>query len=286
MKILDVLLSVRCAMKSRVVFSHIPKTAGTSLNFMLDRYFGSSHLRVIYRKGTEKATYRPQDLRKDLLVCPQAQLIAGHSLKPFVDFEEFSEKLEWFTFFRNPVDRYISHYVHQQTNSKRPRMDLYAWSKRYNRHNWCVRMIAGEEDLGKAKEFLESKFKFIGLTESFDDSVKMLKAAFNWEKFDVKLPQQKMIGRSNAIKDEIKDNRSKYDDFLHEQNALDIELYDYFIKHLWQKQRAALLSSDQGNEACLSEAKHKRNLLLNKMSRNLIYRPYVYLDKTCQKFMA
>ena len=224
-------------------------------------------------------------LKKDLFIYPNAKLLVGHSLKAYVDFQEFQSQLEWFTFLRDPIKRYLSHYIHQQTsNNDMHKMDIHRWSKRFRRQNLMVRMIAGEESLSKAIEDLESKFKFVGLTEYFNDSMLMLKTKFKWDYFDPRLNELKMTGRNNDIKAEIIGNYHKYEDCLYENNNLDIELYEYVVNYLWPKQVDSLMATSTDESSYLPKTQHKRNISSMKLKRNLLYRPYVFLDNLSMKF--
>lgn len=264
--------------KRIIVFAHVPKTAGTSLKYLLRRYFGLSHMDAKSRKGVPDAIYRPKDLRKDILFYPKLKLIASHGLKPYVSFEEFEARMQWFTFMREPIARYISHYIHQQTsNHEIYKMDMIKWSKRFRRDNCTVRMFAGERNLEKAKEMLHKRFKVIGLTEEFDTSVRLIKNAFGLERFDTKLEKRKMIIRDTSIKDNLMQNYNLYEESILENNQLDLELYKYFIENMWKDQ--VKLWGDSADEAqVLSSFQHKVNFNSLKLFRNTLYKPYVYLD--------
>lgn len=267
--------------KKILAFAHIPKTAGTSLKYLLRRYFGLAQLDAIYRKGAPKAAYLPKDLRKDLKIRPEVKLIAGHCIKPYVNFEEFEDQLSWFTFFRDPVKRYISHYIHEQTGGRANyQMDVFKWSKRFKRHNWSVRMLAGENNLEKAKEVIATKMDFIGSTEHFSASIDHFVKHFDLVGFDQNLPQRQMVIRDQRLKKEIQDNYTKYEDLFLSQNDLDIELYNYFIREIWPQQLEKYKHMPTPSGPAVN---HSYNLKAAKIYRNVVYKPFVKLDEWLTK---
>lgn len=256
-----------------IVFSHIPKTAGTSLKYLTRRHFGVNELDAKYRGSS--AIYTLSDLKRDKMLYPNLSLLAGHCIKPYVDFGSFECNMLWFTFLRNPINRYVSHYVHQQTGkNENYKMDIFSWAKKFRRSNWMVRMIAGEENLDKAKEML-NKFHFIGLTEKFDISMIMFKQAFNIPTFNVSLSKSKMIVRDTALKDEIFNNYDRYENLLKLENSLDIELYEYFLDDIWPKQLKQFSIQSEPNTHERSALFHRSALLAAKLKRNLLYKPFV-----------
>lgn len=261
-----------------IVFSHIPKTAGTSLTHLLRRHFGTSQLDAKFRSNADRAAYFPKDLRNDMLLYPNVRLISGHCMKPFVHFDEFSDRMDWVTFLRDPVKRFVSHYVHRQTElDVRDRTDLLTWHREKKRPNWMVEMLAGEQNVEKAKEILSSKFKFVGHTEEFERSLEMMKVALRLWGFDTKLNAPKMVMRDTSIKDEVYANFSKYEDLILSSNELDIELYDFFKREIWPNQCRLLLKAPSTPET--APVNHGRNLLLGKLKRNALYKPFVSVQE-------
>ena len=265
-----------------LVFSHIPKTAGTSLKYLFRRYFGTEQLDAAYRANSkDRACYYPRDFKLDQSVVGKTKLLAGHCIKPYIDFEEYEEQFRWFTFLRNPIDRYISHYIHQQTKGSTVyHMDLLSWGSKFNRSDWMTKMIAGENDLEKAKDILKNKIELIGFTEHFNDSMKMIKTHFELNKFDIELSGNRMVSKGSGIKQKILSEYEKYETDLKEQNKNDILLYEFALKEIWPKQQK-LLQSYQPYKSNDSQNKSRINKLFYK--RNLIYKPFVKIDNAIIK---
>ena len=258
-----------------IVFSHIPKTAGTSFNITLRRYFGTRLMAAQFRPRSGSTLYRYEDLVEDSRIYPQLQCVSGHSVKPFHDFREWNERMRWFTFLRDPVSRFISHYIHQQTGSDRKyHLDMPAWAKRFQRSNWCVRMIAGEEDVAAARQILEEKFSCVGLVEQFAISVRMFVSTFALQRFDMTTPQPRMVARNPGLKHDILANLESYGDLIQEQNALDQQLYDYVLSSIWPKQEALLKQSDPVCNVS-SPVKNAVRLRLFQLKNRLVYQPHV-----------
>src|SRR5688500_5184095 len=95
-----------------LAYTHIPKTAGSTLTEILIRHYGANLISIIPRNGQ---TYSYSNLKEDLQIYKNPLCIVGHYLKPFVDFKEFNDKMEWITFLRDPVKTFVSLYVHQFT---------------------------------------------------------------------------------------------------------------------------------------------------------------------------
>jgi len=262
-----------------LAFTHIPKTAGTTLNYLLQKNFGPKLNAIIPRKG---GVYNYKNFKNDRLIYPNLSCISGHGLKPFIDYKEFDANLRWFTFLRDPIKRFVSQYIHQQTSSSdKFNMPIKDWASKYERSNWQVKWIAGEEDLEAAKQIIREKFIFIGLTERFNESLNIFKILlshnFNLQ-FDVNYSQPKMVARDNSLKKKLLiDDIAELNEFYLEQNDLDIKLYDFVLEHFFENQ---LQNIDQNIITKNNrDFKNFANLNLFKLKRNLIYKPYVYLNK-------
>lgn len=256
-------------------FTHIPKTAGTTLNYILQKNFGSNLHAIIQRNG---ARYFYEDLKKDQFLYKNAHCISGHVLKPFIDYKEFNNDLKWFTFLRDPIKRFVSQYIHQQTGQlEKYKMPIEQWGEKYARSNWQTKWIAGEEDLGAAKQILNEKFIFIGLTERFDESLEMMVNCFNLS-LDISYNEPKMVVRDDRLKIELLKKRfDELTPFYIDQNRLDIQLYDYVVDTIFKKQK--FKKQNNVSELKLSAINIDKNLMAYKLKRNLLYKPFVKIVK-------
>ena len=262
-------------------FSHIPKTAGTSLSYLLQRHFG---FRMLSANPRTPGTYTREDYIKDLKVFPFLKCMVGHSLKPFEDFQEKNSGIKWFSFLRDPEQRFMSHYIHQQTSKVGyHKMDLLSWSSTFSRSNIQTRWIAGEEDLLAAKQILKEKFTFIGITERYLESIILMKSRLGLNGLDLSIYRPQMVSRNTELKKSILENSLKFKELILEQNYLDIELYEYAKRNLFQDQIASygmdLLEAESARLRSLPTVQSSDNIetLSFKLMNRFIYRFYSWV---------
>ena len=216
-----------------VVFSHIPKTAGTTLNAILRKNFGSKIVSVIPETGT---TYSKSDFESDFgQNSPSA--ISGHCLKPFVNYGEHENRFQWITFLRDPIERYISQYVHEKLFDRKPIKDVVSWGEKFQRCNWQVKWLAGEENLEKAKEVVHKKLVFVGVVEHFDESLHLMNQRLNTS-LDISYRAPKMVVLDNTLKQRLLAD-GKVRGFAASQNQLDVRLYNYVLDNTFYNQGVA-----------------------------------------------
>ena len=99
--------------------------------------------------------------------------------------------------------------------------------------NLSVKIISGSNDLEKAKTLLKETYCWIGITEKFDESLKMLKIIID---YPLDLQYRRMINASsNEIKKKLLSEKSSLD-LLKEHNSLDQLLYDFAVKEIFLPQ--------------------------------------------------
>lgn len=217
-----------------VAYSHVPKCGGSTVRNLLRRNLGILHLDILNRKGTQPF-YSANSLASDLLFSPWLKSIAGHTLKPCVDYSNVAE-LTWYTILRDPSTRFLSHYQQEVEKGKKTH-DIFSWAQSYNRADFQVRTIAGERDLNAAKQILTEKFAFVGLQEKFPDTLNGISNIFGSSSFCIHLDGRKNVSdnKRKAALNKLKE-KGALDDLLLENNSLDIELYEFVKKEIWPKQ--------------------------------------------------
>jgi hypothetical protein len=221
-----------------VIFLHILKTAGTTLDQILLRQFPSHQ---IYATGliSQQGVARFQNMSE--AERSQYRLVKGHMT--FGIHEYIAGPWAYFTFFREPIERTISHFYYIRRSPDHPsynfihenQVDLkqclelgWADPMLYNSHTrllsdaWA-KVPPGEcteEHLQKAKANL-SRIKVVGLTEQFDTSLLLLGRAFGWKHL--------YYSRQNVTADRPSQRNLSPETMAAVQaaNRLDIELYDY-----------------------------------------------------------
>ena len=250
-------------------FCHVPKTGGQTLRMLLRLVYGVNHLDVMHRNA-EVPEYTPANLRLDNRILPGLKSIAGHALKPFVDFQEYDDRLAWYTMLRDPTHRFISHYQHEIEIGGKS-MSIREWAKQYKRHDWQVRMFAGEEDLEAAKQILQEKFVAVGLQEHFNESLKLFFQTLEIPEFPVE--HQPVKNRSGSkLKNELHSQLDELQDLILENNSLDFQLYNFVKSEIWPKQQAKLSHDYVFADSQL--VRRKWNLLTNFLYRNIVYKTY------------
>lgn len=176
-------------MLNYLFFLHIPKTAGTTLNAILNDNFDASRIFDCYtddqRSLLRETTY--EQLAK-------YNLVRGHVfITNFADILDGPIPFNVFTFLRDPVKRVVSEYyflkswpkshVYHFLNEHNVSLAEYVTSDRpelrMRGHNGMVNSLSGvgytiEEGLEKAWHHIRDRFLFFGILERFDESVLLL----------------------------------------------------------------------------------------------------------------
>ncbi len=172
-----------------IIFLHLPKTAGTTFNFIIERNFSRDRIIEIPFEYYDDWKYMEK-------VCQglvgENHLIRGHMLFGIHQF--LSSEYKYLVFFRDPVDRFISqyyymlrhpsHYLHDHA-SKLSLEEFIDSSISTTMFNSQTKLLAGwngvecdEEVLEKALINLHHKHLLIGLTGEFDQSLVVMRHSF------------------------------------------------------------------------------------------------------------
>lgn len=170
-----------------VVFTHIPKAAGTTMMSIVRAQYGDP---FVVDVGAVAEPERPAYIA----ALPQSvRAVVGHARYGL--HEHTSRRCRYFTFLREPVSRVLStfayirrnprHYMHHEVMSGQ--VDLATVARRLR--DLQTKFVAGvpvekecvdADDLARAKENLTAKFEAFGLMERFDESLLLLSDAFSW----------------------------------------------------------------------------------------------------------
>jgi hypothetical protein len=221
-----------------IIFLHIPKAAGTTLNRIMERQFEPTAIFTIDGSRTQESI---EEFKK----LPKAQREKIRVLRGHMHFglhEHLPQPSTYITILRDPVDRTISNYyfvlrnpnhrLHYEVKSRHMTLKDYV-SSRVNPQldNGQTRLLSGVEGrafgecstemLEIAKKNLEEFFSIVGLVERFDETLILLKRAFGWR---IPFYIKENITRSRPIKGDILKLTLN---LIEEYNELDIDLYRY-----------------------------------------------------------
>ena len=209
-----------------IVFLHIPKTAGSTFQFILENSFGVSACHTDHNK---KPRFTQDDFDFARMVFPGMKSLAGHNL---VDPLSLTVPDPFhITFLREPVARVFSNY--QDTVLIGGNTASFEADLRRNEHleNFQVKVIAGGRDLDRAKRYLE-QCRFVGLTEKFDLSLSVLGKLCPY-RLNPNYKRRR-TAPANDIKKSL-ENDPRIVDMAREHNRLDLELYDFARTEIFPK---------------------------------------------------
>ena len=208
-----------------IVFCHIPRTAGSSFQFILENSLG---VFACHTSHTKRPVFTQRDLDFARKMFPGLRSIAGHNL---VDPLSLAVPNPFYlTFLREPVARVFSQYQASVLSGNRRTFEeeLHRSEDLENLH---VKQMAGGRNLDKAKRFLET-CGFVGLTEKFEISLQVLERL---GPYPLNLNyKRKNLAPDNRIKKSL-ENDSRLVEMTREYNKLDLELYSFAANEIFPK---------------------------------------------------
>lgn len=272
---------------------HIEKTAGRTVRAVLLRSFGAGHceIRTPYSKrepelDDRRVAVTAADLRRVRRFYRRLRGIAGHNVKAYSDLHAAFPELRYFTFLRDPVRRYLSHFKNRSRAYARE--DFERWAALRWTHDWQTRMIAGEPSAQKAIDLLATRIGFVGFTETFDESLLMLGQWLGEPGFRPEYrPVNQLAGKQRA-RDAARGQADmsylespEVRERLREITALDQQVYDYALRECHARQRARYRGDLAADVARLRERNQQlaewSEPLSSRLLRNWVYKPALLL---------
>lgn len=182
---------------STVLFLHLPKTAGTTLNSIIDAQYPAA---AIHSLGAD--THAAVAAFEALPAAERAgfKIIRGHF--PYGFHAAVPGSTTYFTLLRDPVARVISyynyirrtppHYLHERVMRDRLTLrELLETGEALMMNDGMVRLLSGvwgerpfggvtDADRDEAARVLRDVCSVVGLTEAFDPTLLLLQRAFGW----------------------------------------------------------------------------------------------------------
>lgn len=230
-----------------LIFVHLPKCGGTTLNRLIEweypptRIFSidPSFFRWSYRRLLK---WPPKRLSRMLV-------FQGHM--PFGLHTRLQQPAIYITVLRDPIDRGISEYyyalsrvVHpEHRKMKQLTFEEYIQATPYA--NVQTKLLAGQDPgydflsgdctaatLSQAKENLTKHFALVGLTERFEETLALAKVIFGWQ---VNNYASFNVTKGRPRKDDVP---AEFRRAIAERYQYDLELYE-FAKQLFEENLAA-----------------------------------------------
>lgn len=197
-----------------LLFCHIEKCAGTTLVKQFRERLGVRHVDLIPANLNSNVAEKA-DLTATLRLVPFALAVAGHSIRPHIDYGSAVAKV---TLLRDPVKRYISEFRHDQER-RGYKGSFEQWSGITSRRNHQTRFIAGDESLDQAKRILEYEMALFGVAERYDEFFELLSL---W------LPQMKSASSAPRNQSKAQSDITALDlEIARELNQVDIALHKF-----------------------------------------------------------
>ncbi len=208
-----------------IVYLHIPKTAGSTFQLILENSFGISHL---HTSQNRREVFDRKDFDFARKFFPTLRSIGGGNL--INPLELNLPDPFYVTFLREPVARVFSHYQHMVRSGCQASFEetLVSEPKFQNLH---VKMMSGGTDLNKAKLFLD-KCGVAGMTEKFELSLHLLGKLSPYP-FNLNY-RRKQVAPDNAVKKKLESDPRAVE-LTREHNKLDLELYAYAVNEVFPR---------------------------------------------------
>ena len=219
--------------REALIFLHIPKTAGTTLNRIIEWQYNPLSIFTIDPHGIRATPERFKTLSEQRR--RQLRVVRGHMVYGIHEF--LPQGALYITMLRDPVARLLSAYsfilrrplnpMHRKL--ERGRLGVEAFIRvTPNRQNLQCRMLAGVEDVGCdervldiAKENITKSFSVVGLCERFEESLMLIVKTFGWE---IPYYENRKVSKVRpAVEPSVVE-------MIQEHNRFDMELYEFTAK--------------------------------------------------------
>ena len=214
-------------MENKVIFIHIPKTGGTTINSAMNNSYWQTEVGFNYRH-----------------ILSDKKSNSGDIFDPYEN-EKYKDYII-FTILRHPVDRITSeyHFIRERkefTNllKKHPK-DFESYIKNTQTNNGVISFLKGrrmytshkanEVDLEDIIDSINNIPIHVGIFEHFNDSLSYFSsiAGIKWKKsIDVK--------RMTLKRPQLNEIPNELIELINEKNSLDLELYNYCLSKFKEK---------------------------------------------------
>jgi Galactose-3-O-sulfotransferase len=216
-----------------VIFLHVPKTAGTTLNRLIEWEYDLFEMYSVDPVFFRWSAAHLRRLAKERL--GRIRVFKGHML--FGLHEVLPQPATYITVLRDPIERTLSAFYFMRSYKLHP---LY-W--KFRRQNWTLedfvrklprenvqcKIVAGAvyegrctaEIFEQAKENLRLYFSVVGLSERFEETLALMKLRFGWK---LKSYASFNVTRARPRKCDLSQSMLQ---LITEKNSFDVMFYNY-----------------------------------------------------------
>jgi len=224
--------------KKILAFVHIEKAAGTTLIHLLRANFFLNHCDVAPLSIKSSGVFNSKDLLTFFRLNPALRSMAGHAIQPLSDLEKVAPNIRYITLLRDPVQRYLSNFQYAVEKQGRD-VSFENFLKQEWYQNFQTKKLAGSENVEVAKRMLREKFFAIGLMEQFDEFLILLKRKLEPFIFRIGYKSLNIGNRTSRLRKDINKKIHKYREIILQNNAIDMELYNFAKKVIIPKEKEA-----------------------------------------------
>jgi len=161
-----------------IISIHIPKTGGTTFAVYLRRIY-EQRLYTDHGLPADTPNYSPYPINElPNEINKSTKIIHGHIRSDKYDM--FYPDADFITWLRHPVERVLSHYFYSLHMLETSRIEV---SEEYGANLPLEVFIENPEHQNIMSKFIHDKnienFKFIGITEDYDESLKIFRKVFD-----------------------------------------------------------------------------------------------------------
>lgn len=222
--------------KEAIIFLHLPKTAGTTLNRLIEWEYP---LREMYSIDPVLFEWSAGHLRKlSKRRLGRMRMFKGHML--FGLHQVLPQPSTYITVLRNPVDRVLSAFYYmrnyrlhpQYWKLRREKWTVERFVERSTRDNVQCKIIAAadyhspctQDILERAIDHLDRYFSVVGLSERFEESLALMKLRFGWQ---LNSYSSFNVTRARPQKADLPQTTLE---LITERNRFDVALYEHALK--------------------------------------------------------
>ena len=225
-------MSQNTAAGEAIIFLHVPKTAGTTLNRLIEWEYDLFEMYSVDPVFFRWSAAHLRTLSKGRL--NKIRVVKGHML--FGLHEILPQPAIYITVLRDPIERVLSAFYFIRSYKlhplywkfKRENWTLEDFVTRLPRENVQCKMVAGAweepctaEMFEQAKRNLDKHFSVVGLTERFEETLALMKLRFGWK---LKSYSSFNVTRSRSKRRDLPQATL---DLISEKNTFDVMFYDY-----------------------------------------------------------